>query len=74
MENEKFTSGASTVLNTSLSFTGDIDRVSTQILLANPEANIATFQLTPLSMRIKHGLPIGGHIQELIRAIKGQEV
>ena len=73
MENEKFTFGAFTVLNTCLSFEGAIDTVSFQIVLGNPTANIATFQSTPQKVLVKHGLPIGGHIQDLIRAIKGQE-
>ncbi len=46
MEKEAVTIGAAKVLRTSVSFTGNVEGVSSQIVIANPAANVAITQFT----------------------------
>ncbi len=69
---EMVTAGTSKILSTSMSFTGDVEGVSSQFVLANPAANIAVTQFTQ-RVNKKHSMPFGEHIREATDIIKGHK-
>lgn len=70
MKEEVVTIGAAKVLRTFVSFTGNGELVSSQIVIASPAANVAVAQFTQ-EVSKRRSMPIGEHIGEAIRTIKG---
>jgi len=73
------TVGAAKVLRTSVTFTGNIEGVSSQIVVANPAANVAIAQFTQKDFQTALGKVsrkkgeafFGENVRDAIKTIKG---